>query len=180
LSATPLPSSLSRALPQPHAIATFNELTQEGRPVAAALVSLSPMTRDDACLYTNERIDSPADRRLARALERDYSADEALRLLTDGGAGGAPAAAAAAAADERAPAAPPAARRAPAASPAPAYGVSGALPADVSLVDAAEARRLASVLARPSSEAERREAGTRRGARRSSREQAIPDDPSKR
>ncbi len=34
-------------------MATFNILNQEGRPAAAALLCRSPVTRDEACFYTN-------------------------------------------------------------------------------------------------------------------------------
>jgi hypothetical protein len=34
-------------------MATFNILNQEGRPAAAALLCRTPVTRDEACFYTN-------------------------------------------------------------------------------------------------------------------------------
>ncbi len=39
--------------PQHNAMATFNILNQEGRPAAAALLCRTPVTRDEACFYTN-------------------------------------------------------------------------------------------------------------------------------
>jgi hypothetical protein len=54
------------------AISTFNLLLAEGRPVAAALVASTPVSRADACLYTE---DGAAP--LARAA--DAAADAALR-----------------------------------------------------------------------------------------------------
>lgn len=36
-----------------HAISTFNVLNAEGRGVAAALLSLHPVTREEACFYTS-------------------------------------------------------------------------------------------------------------------------------
>lgn len=58
---------------QMHAIATFNTLVQEGRRVAAGLISRSPVSRDDACLYTPDWTDRETDddKRLKEALRRD-------------------------------------------------------------------------------------------------------------
>lgn len=72
-----------RAL-QSQAIATFNTLVQEGRKVAAALVSREPVPRDEACFYTDEPLETEADVRLKTLLARDYSVDEMGRLLEGG------------------------------------------------------------------------------------------------
>jgi hypothetical protein len=52
--------------------------------VAAALVSASPVSRDDACLYTTPTAaaaPSTTDQRLTQALARDLSADDTIKLL---------------------------------------------------------------------------------------------------
>jgi len=83
----------------PNAIATFNTLNSENRRVAAALLSRVPMPRDEACLYTPDAVESPADRALKRLLSRGGGAAAANdpRLL-EGAAEAPPEAAASAAA----------------------------------------------------------------------------------
>ena len=69
-----------------HAIATFNVLVAEGRPVCAALVSRAPVSRDDACLYSPDA-DAPVsarDRELLAALATDAAPVDRDRLLGDG------------------------------------------------------------------------------------------------
>lgn len=59
-------------IPQMHAIAQFNALCLEGRRVAVGLISRSPMSRDDACLYAHGgAVQTAADRRLEAALAND-------------------------------------------------------------------------------------------------------------
>jgi uncharacterized protein len=71
--------------PQAHAIALFNTLNQEGRHVAAALVSREPLSRDDACAYVNGvPARTEADERLATALAADVEAHRAGGALTIG------------------------------------------------------------------------------------------------
>lgn len=66
---------------QRHAMATFNDLAQEGRRVAAGLISISPVSRDEACMYTSDAVQTEEDRNMQKALARDYSAQEAVKLL---------------------------------------------------------------------------------------------------
>jgi hypothetical protein len=161
------------------AIATFNTLNQEGRSVAVALISRSPMTRDDASLYTQSPLLSAADRRLQRLLARDYTSTDAHKLLTTGNGGPAHG-------DEEDEAA--AKTAAGAGSPGPAasgaadesssfigtsqrlavqYGYPGALPTDVPVVDAEAAGRLAASLTRPQTAEDLAAARQRRTSRRS-------------
>jgi hypothetical protein len=72
-----------------HAIATFNALAAEGRRVCAGLISRSPVSRDDASMYTPDWAPraSEADVRLQAALRRDpYDGSGDQRLLGDGAA----------------------------------------------------------------------------------------------
>lgn len=59
-----------------HAVSTFNTLNQEGRRVAAALISREPLEREDCCFYTPELVETTADKRLKRALARDLTMQE--------------------------------------------------------------------------------------------------------
>jgi uncharacterized protein len=78
---------------QAHAISTFNLLQSEGRAVAAALVSLEPVSRDEACLYTGERAEELVgyhDARVARALALDGGGRGGGQRLLGAGGSGAP------------------------------------------------------------------------------------------
>ena len=76
----PAPASrIRRDQLQLHAISSFNTLIAEGRRVAAGLISTQPVTRDDACLYTDDYVESAADVRLARELR---NAPDKSRLLS--------------------------------------------------------------------------------------------------
>lgn len=160
---------------QMQAIATFNTLNQEGRSVAVALVSRSPMTRDDASLYTQSPLLSAADRRLQRLLARDYTTTDAHKLLTtgDGGPthGDEEDEAAATAAASPGPAASGAAEESSFVGTsqrlAVQYGYPGALPTDVPVVDAEAAGRLAASLTRPQTAEDLAAARQRRASRRS-------------
>lgn len=77
-----------------HAIAQFNSLVLEGRRVAVGLISRSPMSRDDACLYAHGgAVQTEADRRLETALANDTAtvtaaaAAAAPLQLPEGGGG---------------------------------------------------------------------------------------------
>ncbi|RYG52957.1 hypothetical protein EON66_09270, partial [archaeon] len=84
-SPAPDPRAVRSRTLQAHAIAEFNVLNEEGRMVAAALISRQPMSRDDASMFVPQLFTSAADKRLQRALARDYTASEASKmLLTDG------------------------------------------------------------------------------------------------
>lgn len=150
---------------QSHAIATFNTLVQEGRRVAAALICRTPTTWDDACLYTPEFTESEQDLRLKRALARDYSAAEATKLLTgetlpeD---------------DSKSRSPPPIERKKPSSRVASEsellavrYGYPGAMPPDISVVDAAAAARAAAAMNEPQSAEEYMDARARKSLRRS-------------
>ena len=79
-----------------HAIATFNTLVAEGRRVAAGLVSRTPVSRDDACLYSPDwslARETDGDRRLQAALRRDPWGGERNQRLLEGDAAAAAAAA---------------------------------------------------------------------------------------
>jgi uncharacterized protein len=156
-----------------HAIAAFNMLVREGRPVAAALVARTPMTRDDASLFTQEPVLSEADKRLQRVLSRDLTAQEAARMITDGqsGVGDAGEEARRAAASRQA-------EKAAAANEARVvfdrsrelgvqYGVPGAIVPDIAVVDKLEAQRTADRLTRPQTQEDLDMAKARKAARRS-------------
>jgi hypothetical protein len=169
---------------QAHAISTFNLLQSEGRAVAAALVSLEPVSRDEACLYTGERAEelvSYHETRMARALAVEGGGvGGGQRLLGGGGGGGAPLLADGGAPPAAQPARlplpaggaflgahlpPPAAAAgaygsAASASPAPARGAARKMTEE----EAAQAKKRT---ARPLTEEERMDAEVARGLRRS-------------
>jgi uncharacterized protein len=177
--------------PQAHAISTFNLLQSEGRPVAAALVSLEPVSRDEACLYTGERAEelvSYHDARVARALAVEgVGRGGGQRLLGGGGGGGGGAPLLAGAAEGGGAAAAAAASAQPRlplpaggaflgahlrASGAGAYGgAPGASPAPargaVRAMSEDEAAQAKKRTARPLTEEERMDAEAARGLRRS-------------
>jgi uncharacterized protein len=152
---------------QTHAIATFNNLNQEGRRVAAALVSRQPVTWEEACLYTPEMTESEHDRRLKQVLSRDYSTKEVSRLLESGSGSAQSSETAPTKEAEPAPAAPTNFEDESAAL-AVRYGYPGALPPDVSIVDKDAAARAADRARKPQTAEEFIDARARRATRRSS------------
>jgi uncharacterized protein len=70
-----------------NAIATFNLLQAEDRPVCAALISREPMSRDDACLYTDDvyKLETDRDREILSALATDVLPQDRDKFITDGG-----------------------------------------------------------------------------------------------
>lgn len=178
------------SLLQMHAISTFNVLNQEGRRVAAALMSREPLTRDDACVYTPEALEeTDADRRLRQALavdpEKLGEGADAGRLLTDGLGSGVGDAADMAAALRRGTVEEGGAK----AKPEPAssddsrlwggkrdrldslltvqYGYPGALPPDVPIIDTETAARVAARRLRPQTAEDFAEAAAAKASRRS-------------
>lgn len=73
-----------------NAIATFNLLQAEDRPVCAALISREPMSRDDACLYTDDvyKLETDRDREILSALATDVLPQDRDKFITDGRASG--------------------------------------------------------------------------------------------
>ena len=153
-------------------------LNAEGRSVAAAMLCRTPMSRDDACLYTHGALLSESDRRLQRVLAKDYTAGEAQRLLAgdvdDGAAAhgsrvpGSPPQPAAAALSGRGGNASEAPQHSLAVALEVKYGYPGARAPDISVVDSrASAAAMTAHSRKPQSEEELREARSRRGARRS-------------
>jgi len=74
------------AMTNAHVISTFNVLVAEGRPVCAALVSQTPVSRDDACLYTPDvqLMETEKDRKIIETLAQDLLPRDRNKLLTDG------------------------------------------------------------------------------------------------
>jgi uncharacterized protein len=67
-----------------HAIAQFNLLNAEGRNVAVALLSRTPVSRDEACFYTPKLHVTDSDKRFLEALSKDYSIETATKLIEGG------------------------------------------------------------------------------------------------
>jgi uncharacterized protein len=69
-----------------NAIATFNLLQAEDRPVCAALISREPISRDDACLYTDDayKLETERDREILSALATDVLPKDRHKFITDG------------------------------------------------------------------------------------------------
>jgi len=131
------------------------------------------MSRQDASLYlAAQAAGTDSDKLIQRALSRDMTASEAQQLITDGSSRGDHGLSSGDAPRETARASDGSEREGTSAQSiseriAVRYGYPGALPPDISLVNEAEARRLASRLTRPQTTEDAREARARKGSRRS-------------
>lgn len=81
-----LSNDAARTCLQTNAIATFNVLVSQERHACAALVSRTPVSRDDASLYlpNADLLVTEQDRQVMKALADDVLPEDRDRLLTDG------------------------------------------------------------------------------------------------
>jgi hypothetical protein len=140
-------------------------MNREGRMVAAALISRTPVSRDDACMYTNDAVVIKEDPRLIEELKRDYNSTISSRRLLP--PPNAPSDSTNITRTESTADTQDAVPNSNGAVGGMAYGYPGALPADVSILDKDAATRVSERLARPSSMRELEDSLATKNLRRS-------------